>query len=68
MRRRDGNKKRRVERQEQAVERQATYDAMSLGARLARAESRSGAGMTRELAWLYARLPHGESIGAVRLA
>ena len=65
MRRRDGNKRRRVERQEQAVERQASYDALDLKDRIARAQARGG---RRELARFFGPDLEPEAIGGVRLA
>jgi len=66
MRRREQNKRRRIERQEEATARQATYDAMSIAAKVALTVNRPG-GSHREFARLF---PHigAESIGAVRLA
>ena len=68
MRRRDGDKKRRVERQEQAVERRARYDALTNEQRIARIVGRPG-WSEREAARLGATINFdGESIGGVRLA
>lgn len=63
MRRRDGNKRRRVERQEQAAARQATYDALSLAEKIDRTNTRPGISEREHL-----RLTDGEPVGGVRLA
>lgn len=66
MRQRDRNKKRRVERQEQATARQATYDAMTTVEKFNRPGLRPGREFDRLLGILNADTE--ASVGAVRLA
>lgn len=66
MRRRDGNKKRRVERQEQATERQATYAAMTTVEKFNRADVGTRE-FGRLLTILNADTDAALAIGAVRL-
>ena len=62
MRQRDRNKRRRVERQDEAAARQATYDALEPADKVLRAMTRGGS--IRELA----RLAENGDLGGVRLA
>lgn len=70
MRRRDGNKRRRVERQDEAAARQVAYDGLTLTQRIviARTARKPGSLPGRELTRLYTKLDAGASIAAVRLA
>jgi hypothetical protein len=72
MRGRDGNKRRRVERQEQATARQATYDGLSLADRVERHARRGGiqegGRLAAEAFKLLGAAAEGAKIGAVRLA
>lgn len=65
MRQRDRNKRRRVERQEQAVERQARYGNLTLAQRLNLATQRGG---YHELEVLRRQIEEAEYVGGVRLA
>lgn len=66
MRRRDANRPRRVERQEQATARQATYDAMTTVEKFNRPGLRPGREFDRLLATLNEDTER--AIGATRLA
>lgn len=68
MRRRDGNKPRRIERQEQAKARQATYDALSTEAKLVLASGRGTRQWNRLSDRYEAELEAKGKVGAVRLA
>ena len=72
MRRRDGNKRRRVERQDEAKARQASYDALTITQKIVRAKTRLDLPKrtSRELVRLYRHLDAEgiEPIGGVRLA
>ena len=63
MRQRFRNKRRRVERQEEAAERQARYDALSYAEKIERTNTRPGISEREHL-----RLIDGEPISGVRLA
>ena len=63
MRQRDRNKRRRIERQEEAAERQTTYNALSYAEKIELTNTRPGISR-RE----HERLIDGKPIGAVRLA
>lgn len=65
MRRRDGNKRRRVERQEQAATRQTIHDGRSDYAKWTRAVARGG---SREIARLAERIGKDGAIAAEVLA
>lgn len=70
MRQRFRNKRRRVERQEEAKVRQAEYDALSLRDRLALTDLRPGESFRERdrLTELATRISEGESVPGVRLA